>query len=58
MGAGQDSRVLKIAEKNRDLDSFGFAKDLSGITRVFKARKRQNPQTQAANNKCIPGKDI
>jgi release factor glutamine methyltransferase len=40
MGAGQDSRVLKIAEKNRDLDSFGFAKDLSGITRVFKARKK------------------
>jgi release factor glutamine methyltransferase len=40
MGAGQDSKVLKIAEKNRDLDSFGFAKDLSGINRVFKARKK------------------
>jgi release factor glutamine methyltransferase len=49
MGAGQDSQVLKIAEKNPDLDSFGFAKDLSGINRVFKARKRQehpNPGTQ------------
>jgi release factor glutamine methyltransferase len=43
MGAGQDSQVLKIAEKNPDLDSFGFAKDLGGINRVFKARKRQKP---------------
>lgn len=46
MGAGQDSQVLKIAEKNRDLDSFGSAKDLSGINRVFKARKRPDPTGQ------------
>jgi release factor glutamine methyltransferase len=58
MGAGQDSQVLNIAEKNRELDSFGFAKDLSGIPRVFKARRRQNSQTQAAHNKCLPAKDI
>ncbi|MCX5918979.1 MAG: peptide chain release factor N(5)-glutamine methyltransferase [Deltaproteobacteria bacterium] len=40
MGAGQDPQILKIAEKNPDLDSFTFAKDLGGINRVFKARKR------------------
>jgi release factor glutamine methyltransferase len=40
MGAGQDRKILKIAEKNPGLDSFGFAKDLSGINRVFKARKK------------------
>ena len=40
MGAGQDQKILAIAEKNPGLDSFGFAKDLSGIHRVFKARKK------------------
>jgi len=40
MGAGQDPQILKIAEKNPDLDSFAFAKDLSGINRVFKARRK------------------
>jgi len=40
MGAGQDPQILKIAEKNPDLDSFTFAKDLGGINRVFKARKK------------------
>jgi release factor glutamine methyltransferase len=40
LGAGQDPQILKIAEKNPDLDSFAFAKDLDGINRVFKARKK------------------
>jgi hypothetical protein len=40
MGAGQDQKILAIAEKNSELHSFGFAKDLSGINRVFKARKK------------------
>jgi release factor glutamine methyltransferase len=40
MGAGQDRQVLEMAAKNPGLDSFGFAKDLSGINRVFKARKK------------------
>jgi release factor glutamine methyltransferase len=40
MGAGQDPQIIKIAEKNPGLDSFGFAKDLSGINRVFKARRK------------------
>jgi len=40
IGAGQDEDVRKIAEKNPDLDSFSFAKDLAGIKRVFKARKK------------------
>jgi len=40
MGAGQDRKILAIAEKNLGLDSFGFARDLSGINRVFKARKK------------------
>jgi release factor glutamine methyltransferase len=43
MGAGQDQQVLEIAAKNLELDSFSLAKDLSGINRVFKARKRQKP---------------
>jgi release factor glutamine methyltransferase len=40
MGAGQDPQILKIAEKNPDLDSFAFARDLGGINRVFKARRK------------------
>ena len=40
MGAGQDQKIFKIVEKNPDLDSFGFVKDLAGIKRVFKARKK------------------
>jgi release factor glutamine methyltransferase len=40
MGAGQDRQVLEIAAKNLELDSLSFAKDLSGISRVFKARKK------------------
>jgi release factor glutamine methyltransferase len=40
MGAGQGPRIRTMAEKNPALDSFGFAKDLSGIDRVFKARKK------------------
>jgi hypothetical protein len=40
MGAGQDRKILAIAEIKPGLDSFGFAKDLSGINRVFKARKK------------------
>lgn len=42
IGAGQEQKVRQIAEKNPELDSFAFAKDLAGIKRVFKARKR-NP---------------
>jgi release factor glutamine methyltransferase len=40
MGAGQDQEILKIAEKIPDLNSFDFIKDLAGIKRVFKARKK------------------
>jgi len=40
MGAGQDPQILKIAAQSPHLDSFSFAKDLSGINRVFKARKK------------------
>ncbi len=40
MGAGQGPQILKIAEKNPGLDCFAFAKDLGGINRVFKARKK------------------
>jgi release factor glutamine methyltransferase len=40
MGSGQDQEILAIAGKNSELHSFGFAKDLSGINRVFKARKK------------------
>jgi release factor glutamine methyltransferase len=40
IGVGQDPQIIKIAEKNPDLGSFGFAKDLSGINRVFKARRK------------------
>ncbi len=40
IGAGQDPQILKIAEKNPHLDSFTFTKDLGGINRVFKARRK------------------
>ena len=40
IGAGQDPKVLAIAEKSPGLDSFAFAKDLSGINRVVKARRK------------------
>ena len=40
LGAGQHPQILKIGEKNPDLDSFAFAKDLGGINRVFKARRK------------------
>jgi release factor glutamine methyltransferase len=40
MGVGQGQKILTIAGKSSGLDSFGFAKDLSGINRVFKARKK------------------
>ena len=40
MGEGQDQDILKIAEKNSELGSFDFVKDLAGIRRVFKARKK------------------
>jgi len=40
MGSGQDQKILAIAGKSPGLDSFGFAKDLNGINRVFKARKK------------------
>ncbi len=40
MGVGQDKEILKIAEKNPVLDCFDFVKDLAGIRRVFKARKK------------------
>ena len=40
MGAGQDRQVLELAEENPDLNSFAFAKDLNGVNRVFKARKK------------------
>lgn len=40
MGAGQDEEILMIVEKIPDLDSFDFVKDLAGIKRVFKARKK------------------
>ena len=40
IGAGQDQKILEIAEQNPDLGEFSFAVDLAGIKRVFKARKR------------------
>jgi release factor glutamine methyltransferase len=40
MGEGQDQEILKIAEKTPDLESFQSVKDLAGIKRVFKARKK------------------
>ena len=40
MGEGQDQKILKMAEKSPDLDSFESVKDLAGIRRVFKARKK------------------
>jgi len=39
IGAGQAQEILGIAEKNLELESFGFVTDLAGIERVFKARK-------------------
>jgi len=40
IGAGQDQEILRIAAENPDLDSLSFAKDLAGIKRIFKARKK------------------
>ncbi len=40
IGAGQDQDILQIGSKNPALEEFGFVPDLSGIQRVFKARKR------------------
>lgn len=40
IGAGQDQKVRQIAQENPDLEAFAFIKDLAGIKRVFKARKR------------------
>jgi release factor glutamine methyltransferase len=40
IGDGQDLKILKIAEQNSDLRDCGFALDLAGIRRVFKARKK------------------
>ncbi len=39
IGAGQDHGVQEIAERGAVLKDFGFALDLAGIKRVFKARK-------------------
>jgi len=40
MGEGQDQEILRIAGKSPDLGSFDFVKDLAGVKRVFKARKK------------------
>jgi release factor glutamine methyltransferase len=40
IGAGQEQKILEIAQKGLYLDSLGFARDLGGINRVFKARKK------------------
>ena len=40
IGAGQGPKVLEMGRNNPSLDSFGFAKDLSGIDRVFRVRKK------------------
>ncbi len=40
IGAGEDEQVLRLARQNAGLDSFAFQKDLAGIKRVFKARKK------------------
>ena len=40
IGHGQDEGLLNLAQKAPDLNSFDFAKDLAGIRRVFKARKK------------------
>ncbi|HSR12949.1 MAG TPA: peptide chain release factor N(5)-glutamine methyltransferase [Thermodesulfobacteriota bacterium] len=39
-GHGQDREILRMAENTNYLDSFDFIKDLAGINRVFKARKK------------------
>ncbi len=40
MGEGQDRKILEMAEKVPGLNSFESVKDLAGIKRVFKARKK------------------
>jgi release factor glutamine methyltransferase len=40
MGKGQYQEILTMAEKVPDLDSFDFVRDLAGMKRVFKARKK------------------
>jgi release factor glutamine methyltransferase len=40
MGQGQNQEILTMAEKVPGLDSFDFVRDLAGIKRVFKARKK------------------
>jgi hypothetical protein len=40
MGERQDQEILGIARKIPDLGSFDFVKDLGGVKRVFKARKK------------------
>ncbi len=37
---GQHQEILRLAEKVSDLECFDFAKDLAGMKRVFKARKK------------------
>ncbi|MBI4495901.1 MAG: peptide chain release factor N(5)-glutamine methyltransferase [Deltaproteobacteria bacterium] len=40
IGCGQEEAVRQIAGRQPDLDSLSFAPDLSGIQRVFRARKK------------------
>ncbi len=40
IGAGQDDKILEIAEQKSALGDFGFVLDLAGIRRVFRARKK------------------
>jgi release factor glutamine methyltransferase len=40
IGAGQEQKIRQIAQENPELASCDFVPDLSGIKRVFKARKK------------------
>jgi len=40
IGAGQEQKIRQIAQENREFISCDFVPDLSGIKRVFKARKK------------------
>jgi len=40
IGAGQEGKIRQIAEGNPEFVSRGFVRDLAGIERVFKARKK------------------
>ncbi len=40
IGHEEDNAIDQLARENPDIDSLDFVKDLAGIKRVFKARKK------------------